>query len=158
MCVPSVATENAQPAYRTSVLTNARVAGNTRPLFGPGELHWVREWPMELEAFELVLLRRPRDARHYDEGTLERIQTEHIAYHAALRERGLVVTNGPVVDQVDESLRGLTFYRTGSLDEARRLAEEDPAVRAGRLEVDVMRWYCPAGTMVESGTPSGEDG
>jgi uncharacterized protein YciI len=106
---------------------------------------------MDLEVFELVVLRRPPDAREYDEETLQRIQSEHIAYHASLRDAGLVVTNGPVVDQPDESLRGLTFYRTGSLDEARRLANDDPAVRAGRLEVEVMRWYCPAGTMVTRG-------
>jgi uncharacterized protein YciI len=112
---------------------------------------------MELEAFELVLLRRPPTAPTFDEGTLERIQGEHLAYHAALRERGQIVTNGPVRDQPDESLRGLTFYRTGSLDDARRLAEADPAVRAGRLAVDVMWWYCPAGTMVKNGRPWGED-
>jgi uncharacterized protein YciI len=106
---------------------------------------------MELEAFELVLLRRPRDAKQFDEPALERIQREHLAYHAALRDAGQIVTNGPVGDQGDESLRGLTFYRTGSLVEARRLAERDPAVLAGRLEVDVMRWYCPAGTMVRPG-------
>jgi uncharacterized protein YciI len=111
---------------------------------------------MELEAFELVLLRRPADAPTYDEATLERIQGEHIAFHAKLREAGHVVTNGPVLDQVDESLRGLTFYRTGSLEEARRLAELDPAVRAGRLAVEVMTWYCPAGTMIEHGSPVAE--
>ncbi len=99
-----------------------------------------------------MLLRRPADARVYDEATLERIQSGHVAYHAALREAGQIVTNGPVSDQVDETLRGLTFYRTGSLDEARRLAEADPAVLAGRLTVDVMHWYCPAGTMVERGS------
>jgi len=106
---------------------------------------------MELEAFELVMLRRPPDARHYDDETLDRIQREHLAYNSALRDAGHVVTNGPVVDHVDESLRGITFYRTGSLDEARRLAEGDPAVVAGRLAVEVMRWYCPAGTMVRPG-------
>ena len=72
---------------------------------------------MNLEAFELVILRRPHDARSYDEATLERIQREHLAYHAALRSSGHIATNGPVLDQPDESLRGLTFYRTGSLDE-----------------------------------------
>ena len=107
---------------------------------------------MELEAFELVLLRRPADAPSYDEATLERIQREHLAYHAALREAGQVVTNGPVSEQADESLRGLTFYRTGSLEHARRLAEDDPAVRAGRLAVDAMRWFCPAGTMAQPGS------
>ena len=108
---------------------------------------------MDLEAFELVLLRRPADAPPYDEATLEHIQREHLAYHASLRETGRIVTNGPVLEQADESLRGLTFYRTGSLEEARRLAEDDPAVRAGRLAADVMRWYCPAGTMIRPGEP-----
>ena len=64
---------------------------------------------------------------------------------------GQVVTNGPVIDPPDPSLRGLTFYRTGSLEEARRLAEADPAVQAGRLAADIMIWYCPPGTMREPG-------
>jgi uncharacterized protein len=108
---------------------------------------------MDLEAYELVLLRRPPDAPSYDEATLQQIQNDHVAYHAELRAAGRVVTNGPVSDQADESLRGLTFYRTGSLEEARRLAMQDPAVRAGRLVVDVMRWYCPAGTMARPVSP-----
>jgi uncharacterized protein YciI len=102
---------------------------------------------MELEAFELVMLRRPRGAREYDDATLARIQREHIAHHAALRDSGEIVTNGPVVDQGDDTLRGLTVYRVGSLGDARRLAEADPAVRAGRLEVELMRWLCPPHTM-----------
>jgi uncharacterized protein len=108
---------------------------------------------MKLEAYELVMLRRPADAPPYDDATLERIQREHIDYHAELRAAGPVVTNGPLTDQPDDSLRGLTFYRTGSLDEARRLAEADPAVKAGRLVIDVMTWYCPAGTMRQPGRP-----
>jgi len=99
------------------------------------------------------MLRRPAEAPSYDDEALERIQKEHVAYHADLRAAGQVVTNGPVTDQPDESLRGLAFYRTGSLSEARRLAEGDPAVRAGRLAVDVMTWYCPAGTMRQPGRP-----
>jgi uncharacterized protein len=106
---------------------------------------------MELEEFELVLLRRPADPTAYDEQTLDRIQSEHLAYLSSLRAAGHVVVNGPVVDQTDESLRGLTFFRTGSVKEARRLAEDDPAVRAGRLTVEVMRWWCPPGLMVAPG-------
>ena len=106
---------------------------------------------MELEAFELVLLHRPQDAPSYPEDVLRRIQDEHLAYHARLREAGHVVTNGPVSDQPDASLRGLTFYRTGSLARARQLAEADPAVRAGRLSVEIMTWYCPPGTMSRPG-------
>ena len=106
---------------------------------------------VELEAFELVLLRRPQDAPSYPEDVLQRIQQEHLAYHAQLRAAGDIVTNGPVSDQPDGSLRGLTFYRTGSLARARQLAEGDPAVRAGRLAVEIMTWYCPPGTMSQPG-------
>jgi uncharacterized protein len=106
---------------------------------------------VDLEAFELVLLRTPENAPAFDDAELGRIQKEHLAHHARLRESGHVVTNGPVTDQPDPSLRGLTFYRTGSLDQARQLAEADPAVRAGRLSVEIMTWYCPPGTMSKPG-------
>jgi hypothetical protein len=62
---------------------------------------------VDLEAFELVILRRPPDAPAYDEDTLERIQREHLAYHESLRLSGHVLTNGPVIDQPDESMRGV---------------------------------------------------
>ena len=106
---------------------------------------------MDLEAFELVLLRTPEQARDYDDAEIERIQKEHLAHHARLRVTGQVVTNGPVVDQPDPALRGLAFYRTGSLEQSRQLAEADPAIQAGRLEVEIMTWYCPPGTMSKPG-------
>jgi hypothetical protein len=79
------------------------------------------------------------------------LELSALAYHDKLRKAGQVVTNGPVSDQPDPSLRGLTFYRTGSLDESRRLAEADPAVRAGRLAAEIMTWYCGPGMMIQPG-------
>jgi uncharacterized protein YciI len=108
---------------------------------------------MELESFELVLLRRPANATDYPDEELDRIQREHLAFYADLRAAGQVVTNGPVIDPPDPSLRGLGFFRTGSLEQARQLAESDPAVRAGRLAVEIITWYCPPGTMSRPGTP-----
>ena len=106
---------------------------------------------VDLEAFELVLLRTPENAPSYDDAELARIQAEHLAHHDRLRESGQVVTNGPVRDQPDTSLRGLAFYRTGSLEQARQLAEADPAVQTGRLAIEIMTWYCPPGTMSKPG-------
>jgi uncharacterized protein len=108
---------------------------------------------VDLEAYELVLLRRPADPTAYDDDVLDRIQGEHLAYLTGLREAGRIVANGPVDDQPDESLRGLSFYRTGSLAAARQLAEADPAVRAGRLTVEIMTWYCAPGTLSRPGRP-----
>jgi uncharacterized protein YciI len=106
---------------------------------------------LQLEEFELVFLRRPPEPTPYDEKTLDRIQSEHLAYLSSLRDSGQLVVNGPVTDHADESLRGLAFYRAGSLEEARRLAEADPAVRAGRLVIEVMHWWCPPARMVAPG-------
>jgi uncharacterized protein len=122
-------------------------AGLGRHTAGAG----MSQWRVDLEAFELVLLRKPEDAPPYDDAELQRIQREHLAHHARLRESGQVVTNGPVADQPDTSLRGLAFYRTGSLEQSRQLAEADPAVRAGRLAIEIMTWYCPPGTMSKPG-------
>ena len=106
---------------------------------------------MDLEAFELVLLRRPAGPSDYPDEELDRIQREHLAFYARLRASGEVVTNGPVQEPGDPALRGLGFYRTGSIERSRELAKSDPAVRAGRLAVDIMTWYCPPGTMSQPG-------
>lgn len=72
---------------------------------------------MGLEAFELVLRRRPR-GRPTSAEAIERIQRERLAYHVRLCTAH-IVTNGPVTEQPDPSLRCLMFYRTGSLEQAR---------------------------------------
>ncbi len=123
------------------------------PTVTAGGLRVMQQWPVDLEAYELVMLRRPENAPDYDDAELDRIQQEHLDHHARLRESGHVVTNGPVSDQPDPALRGLTFYRTGSLEEARKFAEADPAVVAGRLTIDIMTWYCRPGTMTKPGRP-----
>ena len=108
---------------------------------------------MELEAYQLVILRRPPTAPDLDDETLDRLQAEHLAYLGRLRDEGRIVTNGPVLDPPDASLRGLVFYSVESLEEARALAERDPSVVAGRLAVEAMTWWCPAGSMAAPGRP-----
>jgi uncharacterized protein len=108
---------------------------------------------IELQEFQLILLRRPDGAPDSDEQTLARIQREHVEFYASMRQAGHVVTNGPVLDQPDEALRGIAIFAAGSVDRARELANTDPAVQAGRLEVEAMTWWCPPDTMIRSGEP-----
>jgi hypothetical protein len=53
---------------------------------------------------------------------------------------------GPLSGQADQTLRGINVFRT-SVEETRKLAEEDPSVRAGRLVIDVCTWYMQPGTL-----------
>ena len=100
----------------------------------------------ELESLTLVLLRRPPDAPDLPEERLDEIQAQHLAHLREMADRGALVASGPFGDQPDESLRGMCLYRT-DLEETRRLAERDPAVRARRLAVDILTWWFPAGTV-----------
>jgi uncharacterized protein len=102
---------------------------------------------MDLDTYELVLLRRPPDATAYPEAELDRIQDRHLAFLDERREAGQLVLAGPVWDQPDERLRGICLYRVGDLTRAQAIAESDPAVRAGRLAVEVMHFACPAGVI-----------
>jgi uncharacterized protein YciI len=95
---------------------------------------------MELERYTFVLLRRPADAPELPDEELEALQQGHLDHLRAMHERGALAVAGPFEGQPDESLRGFCLYRT-DVDETRRLAEQDPSVRAGRMEVDVFSWW-----------------
>jgi len=52
---------------------------------------------------------------------------------------GQLVVAGPLEDAGDP--RGAFAFDVGSLEPARARAEADPAVKAGRLRVDVYKWW-----------------
>jgi uncharacterized protein len=106
---------------------------------------------VELAEYQLILLRAPAAAPQYPELEENRIQREHLAFYAAQRDAGHVVTNGPVREQPDETLRGIAIFAAGSLARAAELAATDPAVVAGVLEVEAMSWWCRPGTMTAPG-------
>ena len=101
---------------------------------------------MKVDAYAAVFLRRPVDAPALPQAELDALQQAHLGYLAGLIEKGLVLVNGPLEGPADENLRGLSIYRT-SIEEARRLASEDPSVKAGRLVVEVFTWLMPAGSL-----------
>lgn len=107
--------------------------------------------PMEFDTYQLVLLKRPAERPELPEDEAARIQAAHIGHLGRMAEEGYLVAAGPFGDQENEALRGLALYRVGSVEEARRLAELDPAVQAGRLEVEVMTWYTEKGAVAFPG-------
>jgi len=102
--------------------------------------------PDAFDVYTVVLLRRPSNAPQLPEAELDALQARHLAYRAKLRRDGLLVANGPLGEQSDLSLRGLSIFACG-LDEARRLSDLDPSVQAGRLAYDVFEWWVAAGTL-----------
>lgn len=101
---------------------------------------------MKLDAYTIVLLRRPLGAPDLPEEELDRLQAEHLEFNARMRAEGHALLTGPFNGQPDQSWRGLNVFRT-SVEQTRRLMESDASVRAGRLAVDVFTWYVPEGLL-----------
>jgi uncharacterized protein YciI len=95
----------------------------------------------ELDGFELVLLKRPTSSPPLSDEEAEHLQARHNAHLVKQTRLGNMRVAGPINEQQDKPLRGLSLYKAGFLDRARELASGDPSIVAGRLELDVMYFY-----------------
>lgn len=75
----------------------------------------------------------------------EEIQRQHLANIGRLAEMKKLVWAGPFGD--NGTLRGIFLFKVNSLDEAKTLAASDPAVKAGRLALDVHTMLVPDGIL-----------
>jgi len=101
--------------------------------------------PDAFDEHTVIFLIRPIDAPDMSEEMLDRLQVEHLTYLRNLQRRGALVANGPLSEQTDQRMRGISIYGV-PLAEALELANADPMVRAGRLAIDGARWWTAAGT------------
>lgn len=102
--------------------------------------------PDDFDEYSLVLLYRGANPPQLSEEESDRLQRQHLGHLESMHKRGALLVYGPFSDQPDDSFRGLCVYRAG-LEEARRLAESDPAVRRGRLRIVAFRWYTRKGML-----------
>jgi uncharacterized protein len=108
---------------------------------------------MKFDQHTLVLLVRPPDAPELSPKEAAALQDAHLAFRADLRDKGYLIGGGPLVDQDDERLRGISIMSVDPAT-ARELSSADPAVRAGRLAVQVMTWMVPAGNVHFENVPA----
>lgn len=102
--------------------------------------------PDAFDVYTLVLLRRPADAPELSDAEDDAVQAQHLAYRAQLRRQGVLVVNGPLYEQSDVALRGISIFAC-DIDEAKRLSDGDPSVQAGRHAYDVMEWWVAADSL-----------
>lgn len=76
-----------------------------------------------------------------DQGKEEAAQLmrAHLDNINRLAEEGVLVLAGPFLDGAE--LRGIYVFDVESVEEARSLTESDPAIKAGRLVMELHPWY-----------------
>lgn len=97
----------------------------------------------EMKTYFLVLLKKGEN-RDQDSITVKQIQEQHLAHLDNMHRQGKLCIAGPLM--TDHSIRGICVYNTSTIEEARTLANMDPAVQAGRLSVEVLPWYAAKGS------------
>jgi uncharacterized protein len=80
----------------------------------------------------------PDEKKKYFEG--------HMANINKLAEEGKLVVAGPFMKN-DRNYRGIFIFNCSTIEEAQKLVETDPAVKAKLFEVELTPWYSSAALM-----------
>ncbi len=75
----------------------------------------------------------------------EKLQRTHLDNINKLADQGLLQLAGPFMDQGD--LKGIYIFSVETREEAKKLVETDPAIKAGSLEMELHSWYGSAALM-----------
>jgi uncharacterized protein YciI len=106
---------------------------------------WVSERPSEFDSYQLVMLTRGAHPPALDEAASDALQRQHLGHLAKMRAAGYMTAAGPI--DGDDDIAGICLYTVASAEEARALAEDDPAVKAGRLDVRATTWFTRKGAL-----------
>jgi len=100
----------------------------------------------EMKTYYMVFLKKGPN-RSQDSVTASEIQKQHIAHLDKMDADGKLCMAGPFMEEGD--IRGICVYYTATKEEAEKLAKEDPAVKAGRLIVEIHPWYAAKGSILK---------
>lgn len=101
---------------------------------------------MEFEQHVIILLVQGDNPPQLSEEDSNALQLKHRQHIVSMWETGKLVVAGPFGEQDDPKIRGILIFNC-SINEARAMASEDPAVKAGRLKPVAQIWYHEKGAV-----------
>lgn len=90
-----------------------------------------------MKKYVLAFLKRGPN-RSTDSATAAKLQQAHLKNITRLA-KGKLSLAGPFLDNGE--LRGIYIFNVESVEEAKRLTETDPAIKAGSLVMELKPWY-----------------
>jgi len=92
--------------------------------------------PADMQTIQIAMLYRGPAATKESSPEAQKIQEAHLAHITKLAKEGHALIAGPFGG--DGDLRGVIFLKAANAEAARALEAEDPAVKAGRLRVEIV--------------------
>lgn len=77
--------------------------------------------------------------RNQDSLTVASLQKAHLENITRMAEEGTLVLAGPFMDNGE--IRGIYIFNVATVEEAKKLTDSDPAIKAGRLIMELHPWY-----------------
>lgn len=99
-----------------------------------------------MQKYFLVLLKKGPNRNQSKEEETE-IQKKHMAHISWLAKQNYISIAGP--SENHETVAGFLLFNTETLNQADSLAKLDPAVKAGRLEVETLPWWAAKGSKLK---------
>jgi len=109
------------------------------------QMQW-KDSMITMQKYFVVFLKAGPERSQSKEEAAE-IQEKHLNHLSKMAEMGKISITGPMGDEGD--IRGIVIYNTATAEEAKQLAEQDPAVKAGRLVVEVHPWWAAKGASLK---------
>jgi uncharacterized protein len=85
--------------------------------------------------------------RTQDSITVAKIQEGHLKHLSKLGKDGIISIAGPFAGEGE--LRGIIIFNTDTKEEAEKYESEDPAVKSGRLIMEVREWWSMKGASLK---------
>lgn len=108
----------------------------------------VQATPINAELYQIVFIRPDPARKTLSKAEGDRIQTAHMANIRKMAADGILMAAGPFDDQ-PVTISGIFIIKAASVEQAQKIAEQDPTVLAHRNTVDAHAWRGPAGIGVE---------
>ena len=125
-----------------AILTISSVAQkkieNKKPVFDSSLAKKLGADDYGMKKYVMAFLREGKN-KNLDSVESATLQIAHLKNIIRLADEGKLIVAGPFLD--DQPVRGIFIFNVSSIEEAKKLTETDPAIRAGVLEMDLRPWY-----------------
>jgi uncharacterized protein YciI len=97
----------------------------------------------EMHQYYMGFLRRGPAWSAEETPEVKRISAGHMAHIEAMAATGKLILAGPfeIEGTPPNAIAGILLFDVETLEEARAMAADDPAVKAGRFTLEVIPWY-----------------